>query len=246
MGFYDSNKRQRDQLVNEMISNIIEDIAGHSLTYVLPYASDPDTYIRKQTYMILGRRYRENPQERKRIRETIEQLFASPDEKARQTAVYVLGEIGEVDEDFLVRAMKDPHHAVRNGVIGTLKTLGVKQPQATLAFADKHIHDGDPEIRRQIIHGIELYGRTHPQDVLPLLREVQNDPNRRVREMLIHVISQISYKKGCLQVIAAELKTWQNQALVEKCLQAILDQHARQSYCAFTLDEAKEIIVELL
>lgn len=242
MGFYDLNKQQRQALIQEMELQILADIENQSLVQVLPYAADPDTYIRKSTYQILGRLYLREPKYQQRIREIMENLFTDTNEKARQTAVYFLGEIGEVDESLLERALHDPHHAVRNGVIGTMKILGKKHPQLTLNFARKHLHDQDPEIRRQIIHGIELHGRTHPEDILPLLREVQDDNNRRVRDMIAHVISQISYKEGCLPIVVAELKTWHNRALVQKALDEIIKLHGEQDYCVFSQDEAREII----
>ena len=45
------------------------------------------------------------------------------------------------------------------------------------------------------MHGIELRGRTHPEEILPLLKEVQSDPDKKVRRMVIHVLGQTSYKK---------------------------------------------------
>ena len=243
MGFYDLNKSQRQALIQQMEQHILVDIESQFMEHVLLYASNSDTYIRKTTYQILGRLYIRKPQHQQRIREIVENLFADKNEKARQTAVYFLGEIGEVDETLLERALYDPHHAVRNGVIGTMKILCKKHPQPTLAFACKHLHDEDAEIRRQIIHGIELHGRTHPEDIMPLLREVQDDSNRRVRDMIAHVISQISYKEGCLPIVVAELNTWHNQALVQKALDEIIKLHGEQNYCVFSQEEAREYIL---
>jgi HEAT repeat protein len=242
LGFYDLDKQQRQALIHEMEQQILADIASQSMDHVLPYASDSDTYIRKTTYQILSRLYKREPHHQQCIRQIVENLIADKNEKARQTAVYFLGEIGEVDERLLERALHDPHHTVRNGVIGTLKILGKKHPQSTLAFARKHLHDEDAEIRRQIIHGIELHGRTHPEDILPLLREVQDNSNGRVRDMIVHVISQISYKEGCLPIVVAELKTWHNQALVQKALDEIIKLHGEQDYCVFSQEEAREYI----
>ena len=63
---------------------------------------------------------------------------------------------------------------MRNAVIGSLKQMGEKDPGPVLAFARKHIHHPDPEVRREMVHGVELRGRTHPEDVLPLLEELQH------------------------------------------------------------------------
>ncbi|WP_262919151.1 hypothetical protein [Niabella hibiscisoli] len=40
-----------------------------------------------------------------------------------------------------------------------------------------------------------MRGRKHPQDILPLLKELQYDATARVRNTLVHVIGQIAYKK---------------------------------------------------
>jgi hypothetical protein len=69
----------------------------------------------------------------------------------------------------------DAHHIVRNAVIGSIKKMEEKNPLPVLSFAKQFLNHEDPEIRREIIHGIELRGRTHPQDILPLLKELQFD-----------------------------------------------------------------------
>ncbi len=99
-------------------------------------------------------------------------------------------------------------------MIGAMKQMGQKNPEPTFKFARKHLHDDDPQIRREIIHGIELRGRTHPEEVLPLLKELQNEEVKNVRNMIIHVIGQISYKKGCLEKVIENLKSWKNKELV--------------------------------
>ncbi len=79
----------------------------------------------------------------------------------------------------------------------------------------KFLNHPGPKIRREMIHGIELRGRTHPEEVLPLLAEVQHDPNKKIREMVVHVLGQISYKKGCLEKVVGALKIWENRELVQ-------------------------------
>jgi len=99
------------------------------------YASDSDTYIRKNTYIIIGKLYR-----------------------------------NKIDADsiwgMLEKALNDEHQSVRNAVIGSLKQMGAKNPRPTLEFARKFLHHHDPKIRREIVHGIELRGRTHPEEIL--------------------------------------------------------------------------------
>ena len=45
-----------------------------------------------------------------------------------------------------------------------------------------------------------------PEEILPLLTEVQSDPDKDVRRMVIHVVGLISYKKGCLEKVVLALK----------------------------------------
>lgn len=52
--------------------------------------------------------------------------------------------------------------------------MGEKNPKPVLTWAKKYLHHADKEVRREICHGIELRGRTHPQDILPLLKELQS------------------------------------------------------------------------
>jgi hypothetical protein len=88
-------------------------------------------------------------------------------------------------------------------------------------------------VRREICHGIELRGRTHPQDILPLLKVLQFDKTSRVKKTLVHVLGQISYKKGCLQTVVQEVKNWDNKQLVKEALMEIVDVHGRYKNFAF-------------
>ena len=92
------------------------------------------------------------------------------------------------------------------------------------------------------MHGIELRGRKHPEDILPLLRELQNEENKRVRDMIIHVIGQISYKKGCLETIISTIKNWENKKLVNDAVIEIIDVHKRYKFADKSPEEAKEYI----
>jgi hypothetical protein len=128
-------------------------------------------------------------------------------------------------------------------VIGSIKKMGEVNPEPVLRWAKKYFHHPDKEIRREICHGIELRGRKHPQDILPLLQELENDTNARVRNTLVHVIGQISYKKGCLPTVVQHLKKWKNRQLVADALEEIIDVHHRyKNFSALTQDEAREYI----
>jgi len=75
------------------------------------------------------------------------------------------------------------------------------------------------------------------------LQELQFDKTARVRNTLVHVIGQISYKKGCLETIIEHLKTWENEHLVKDALEEIIDVHYRyRNFSALTRDEAMKYI----
>ena len=122
MGYYDLTKEERAKLVQKMVQEIERDLNSGKSERIKKYASDSDTYIRKNTYIIIGKLYRNNQDLTKTILHILKYLFPDTDEKIRQTVVYALGEI----------------------------------------FLDHQ----DPKIRREIVHGIELRGRTHPEEIL--------------------------------------------------------------------------------
>jgi hypothetical protein len=96
-----------------------------------------------------------------------------------------------------------------------------------LKWAKKYLRHTNKEVRREICHGIELRGRTHPQDILPMLKELQFDKEARVKNTLVHVLGQIAYKKNCLETVVNDLKTWDNKELVLQALDEIIDVHDR-------------------
>ena len=121
--------------------------------------------------------------------------------------------------------------------------MGEKNTVPVLEWSKGYLHHEDKEIRREICHGIELRGRTHPQDVLPLLRELQFDKTKRVGWTLVHVIGQISYKKGCLETVMNDIIQWENKELVTNAIEEIIDVHYRyRNFSFYTQDEAKEYI----
>lgn len=247
MGFYDLPKTERAKIVEEMKKRIRGDLMRGTDRHIREYAVDPDTYIRRNTYLILGKLYHHTPELREKIFAALQRLFSDPDARARQTAVYGLGEIGKLEAERVLErlqtALRDPHHSVRNAVVGALKQMGAKNPLPTLQFARQLLHHPDPEIRRRIVHGIELRGRTHPEEILPLLGELQHDPDREVRRILVHVLGQISYKSGCLEKVVYSLKSWTNKPLVENALNEILDVHRRyQNFSAKSYREARDFI----
>jgi HEAT repeat protein len=262
MGFYDLSKDERQKLVNKTEEDILQAILdldsqldNKEKITVIPeiirkYASDSDTYIRKNAYKAIGRLYWVYTDLREKILHILDEMLKDSDEKVRQTSVYALGEIGMKDNGSIMKifekALTDEHHSVRNAVIGALKQMGQKNPEPTFEFVRKHFHDDDPKIRREMVHGIELRGRTHPEEVLPLLEELQDENVKEVRSMVIHVVGQISYKKTCLETVVDSLKTWKNLEIVREAAEEILKVHRRYKFAARSPEDAENYIKEHL
>ncbi len=250
MSFYDLEKTERDKLVMQINTDIETDIRTNLRSHLLHYFSDEDTYIRKTSYLAIGKIYRASPELRHLVIGILNILAADSNPKIRQTSVNAAGEIGKWDftvvKNFFDTGLFDEHHSVRNAVIGSMKKMGEKNPAPVIEWSKQYLHHTDKEIRREICHGIELRGRTHPQDILPLLRQLQFDKTKRVRWTLVHVIGQIAYKKGCLEKVMADITTWENKDLVADAIEEIIDVHYRyRNFSFYTQDEARKYIKSL-
>jgi HEAT repeat protein len=245
--FYDLSKSKRSALVSKIQTDILTELQTAKSKKIVSYFSDDDTYIRKSAYLAVGRIYITNAALQSQIIKTLEALLQNEDFKTRQTVINAAGEIGKTDfkpvQHFFDTGLFDKHHSPRNAVIGSIKKMGEVNPKPVLSWAKKYLQHEDKEIRREICHGIELRGRKFPQDILPLLQELQNDNTARVRNTLIHVIGQIAYKKGCLQTVVDHLQSWSNKALVEEALEEIIDVHHRyRNFSALTQEQARQYI----
>jgi hypothetical protein len=242
--FYELDKQSRDELVLNIHTNVLAAFDTNHNAHLIKYFDDEDTYIRKTAYLSVGKIYVQHKKLQTRIIKMLNDLCTHDSYKIRQTVINAAGEIGKNDFDivqhFFDDALFDDHHAPRNAVIGSIKKMGEVNPTPVLIWSKKYLHHSDKEIRREICHGIELRGRKHPKDILPLLKELQFDATSRVRNTLVHVLGQIAYKKGCLEIVIAELKQWENQNLVEDAIAEIIDVHHRyRNFSAYTQDEAK-------
>ena len=247
MLFYSLPKHERSNLVAAISNNILNELKGQQLKNTLAYFADEDTYIRKSAYLSLGRIYFANKELQPKIIKMLDKLLQEDGFKIKQTVINAAGEIGkkdfEVVQHIFDKGLFDKHHSPRNAVIGSIKKMGEVNPKPVLRWAEKYLHHKDKEIRREICHGIELRGRKHPQDILPLLQELENDTTARVRNTLVHVLGQIAYKKDCLSTVVAHLKKWKNKQLVADALEEIIDVHHRyKNFSALTQEEAREYI----
>ncbi|MEL6809987.1 MAG: HEAT repeat domain-containing protein [Bacteroidota bacterium] len=249
MGFYDLSKEERAQKVSDIQLELLKGVRKKELHSFIEYFSDDDTYIRKAAYQGFGRIYSTEVSLRKELLRILFNLRQHPNELIRQTVVNAAGEIGmfqfEAVQAYFDEALFDEHHKVRNAVIGSMKKMSQKNPIPTLAWAKQYLAHPDKEVRREICHGIELRGRTHPQDILPLLQKLEHDKTKRVRDTLVHVIGQISYKKGCLPTVVSALNQWANVELVRDAADEIVDVHSEKRYAKFSALTQEEVVTYL-
>ncbi len=246
MAFYDLSKEERVKKAAEIQFQLREAVKNTNEDTFLAYFSDEDLYIRKAAYLGVGRIYNSEVALREPILLLLQKLISEKDEHVRQTVVNAAGEIGmfqfqKVSKIF-DKALFDVHHKVRNAVIGSLKKMSKKNPKPSLAWAKQFLTHPDKEICRQVCHGIELRGRTHPEEILPLLKVLQFEETRRVRSTLIHVLGQISYKKGCLPKVISALNNWENKVLVHDAIDEIIDVHSEKRYANFSALSQQQVI----
>lgn len=247
MAFYDLSKQERAKKTAAIQFELATACKVENIAVVEKYFDDDDLYIRKAAYLGLGSVYSAHVNLRQPIIEMLRKLANHKSELVRQTVVNTAGEIGifqfEKVVSFFDTALFDTHHKVRNAVIGSLKKMSQKNPKPVLNWAKIHINHPEKEIRREVCHGIELRGRTHPEDVLPILKMIQFEETKRVRDTLVHVLGQIAYKKGCLNVVVTALQNWENRTLVKDALIEIIDVHSEKRYAKFTALTQQEAIL---
>ena len=248
MGYYDLSAPERKKVYEQMETDIVDDLSYGNVKNIKRYASDTDSYIRKNCYLILGRLYKSNEKIRESILSILDLLSRSNDEKVRQTTVYSLGEIGKIHFDVVAKRLElflhDTHHSVKNGLTGAIKQMGEKNPKPVFAWVRTKIKKCDPDMQKRILHGLELRGRTHPEDLLPIIKEiVKESMDKKTRKMVTHIIGQISYKKGCLEKVTHELKSWKDKSIVAECEREILSVHTRyEKFSVLNLKEAEKYL----
>lgn len=247
MAYYDLSKAERVKKVEQIREALEHDLRVRKNKNFLACFDDADTYIRKAGYLSVGKIFKAEEKLRNEILSQLRELLKHDSFKVRQTCINAAGEIGMTDfeavQPLFDTGLFDIHHSPRNAVIGSIKKMGEKNPVPVLAWCKKYLHHPDKEIRREICHGIELRGRKHPEDVLPMLKELQFDKTARVRNTVVHVLGQIAYKKGCLQRVVDDLKLWENKELVKEALAEIIDVHDRyKNFAVLTQTEAIKYI----
>lgn len=243
MTFYALSKTERVKTVERIRKALELDLQlQHDKSFLL-YFDDADTYIRKAAYLSVGKIFKHRVDVQKKVLQMLVLLLQHDSFRIRQTSINAAGEIGitdfEVVQPLFDTGLFDIHHSPRNAVIGSIKKMGEVNPTPVLTWCRQYLHHPDREIRREICHGIELRGRKHPEDILPMLKELQFDKTARVRNTVVHVLGQIAYKKGCLQKVVEDLKSWENEELVKQALAEIIEVHGRyKDFAVLTQDEA--------
>lgn len=247
MNYYDLTKQERTTFRAKVAEELLISVQKNAQASDLPYISASDTYVRKVTYEAIGHIHKSNPSLRKNVIAFVNQIFKSDDQLARQTTTNAMGEIGvhdpEVIGDFFDKASEDDSPKVRNAVIGSLKKIGQKHPGVAVEFAKRNVNNPNEEARRIAMHGLELRGRTNPEEILPTLKLFQKESKARLKKMLVHVVGQSSYKKGCLETVLTELKTWNHDvvALALKEIYAVHVYYAGFSY--YDSEQAREMML---
>ena len=249
MAYYDLDKTEREKVVYQIHAELKTGFEKKQDKAIVSYFDDEDTYIRKNAYQSTGKLYDTFLDLRKSILNSLVALLKHKSFRVRQTAINAAGEIGKKDfplvQGIFDTGLFDEHHSPRNAVIGSIKKMGQVNPKPVMAWAKTYLKHPDKEIRREICHGIELRGRTHPQDILPLLQELEFDTTARVKNTLVHVLGQIAYKKGCLETVVKHLQKWKNKELVTEALEEIIDVHLRyRNFAAMSQESAEKYIHE--
>lgn len=242
MRFYDLTKEERKQKYIDIQACIHKEINRHDLKNMRSLFDHPDTYYRRAAYLAVGRIYRNEPKMLEAILQCLDELFQSESERIRQTVVNSCGEIAMEDfasvAEFFDKGMKDVHHSVRNAVVGSLKKAGEKNPTEIIPYCKTNMLSSNPETRRLACHGLELRGREHPEEVIDILKLLQDEKNKRVKDMLIHVLGQINYKKGCFLYVTKQVKAWENKEIFRLYKAETIEVHGRyEKFSEFTQAE---------
>ncbi len=247
MGLHKLPKEKKCKYIDDLSNEIICGLDTNEFKDILKYASDKDNQVRKFASSVLADAFKDDSL-KDSLSKAFETMIHSDDEKIRQTAIYTAGQIGQTDAEeiypLLEIGIADKHFKVQKATTSVLKVMCEKNPEQSLDFIKKHVHHENPSVRREIVHGIELRGKKCPEDILPVLRSLQDEKHKSVVNIVIHVIGQISYKKGAIESIATELKTWNNKWLVKKSVKEIISVHKKHPKITDkSLDEIENYLI---
>lgn len=219
--FKELAKEEQTKMKREITEAIELAIAYDDATRVLAYFDHEDPDIRRAACHAVGRLYRhtrEDRPKREMLLLLLERLYGNLSDRVREVTICACAEIASrnfsVVEPLLVRGMHDRSRTVREAVTHSLRAVSRKNP-SILRFCEEHIVSPEPEVRGLICLGLILRGKTHPQDVMGLLKKIQHDDHPQVRKALVHTLGQISLEPEGFAYVEEELSSWRNPELYE-------------------------------
>jgi len=232
--FYELSKEERKKLKEKIIEE------SKKREGFLKYSADKDIFIRKIAAKTLG-----NEKDFEFLHTHIMDL----NELRRQAIAYAMMWIGKKNPKLVIDDLRflasDESKHVRNACVEALKEIGKSNPGIIADLLKPWLKDENVFVRKCAVHGIELAGRDiDPAIALKLLRLAKKDESRIVQDMIIHVLTQISYKHGPKKIFE-ELKKWVKNAnepvkrIAKNAVSEILKFHKEKpKFCATSYKEA--------
>ena len=243
---YHLSKDERLAFLEKEKTELKDSIYLGNYTRVAEFFYYEDIVIRNHAYEGLSKVFSKFPQDRENITALMFYLMRDSNPKIRQNTVKAAGEIGRVEfkyiNNILKRGLFDVDNSVLNATINSVQKLVQTNPVPTLKFTKKYLYSHLAKVRVQLLFAIEMRGRTNPQDILTLLKELQDDDNEKVQETVVLVIGRISILAGNLETIVLNMKSWHNDKLVSRIMFEVLKTHKESSEAVRTFDEAKDYV----
>ena len=95
--FSELPKEAKDKFLEALKLEIERDLAKGSLDNIRKYASDTDEFVRKNTYLILGKYFSTQIQLKDKVYIAVDQLLRDTNSQIRQTAVLAFAEMMKLD-----------------------------------------------------------------------------------------------------------------------------------------------------
>ena len=97
MKFSELPKEAKDKFLEALRLDIERDLAKGTYENIKKYASDTDEFVRKNTYLILGKYFSTQIELKDKVYFTVDQLLRDANSQIRQTAVLAFSEMMKFD-----------------------------------------------------------------------------------------------------------------------------------------------------
>lgn len=97
MKFSELSKEAKDKFLEVLRSEIELDLAKGTYDNIHKYASDTDEFVRKNTYLVLGKYFSTQIHLKDKVYLTVDQLLRDANSQIRQTAVLAFSEMMKFD-----------------------------------------------------------------------------------------------------------------------------------------------------